>query len=329
MFNYAEMATAELIELLFKEEDRVTLEHIQEIAIRGDEAKPRLLEILSNEDYWYEGQRGEFWIELHSLMILSSMGDPALLPNMLGVVMDSYFAEQHWVTARWPELLAQVGDAAAEPLMKFVRELKGAYKDSFDYSQARGQVAKALTLVGLENETVRSQTAEFFCQLFSDPEEYDRVFLSQTVLCPIALDRKAGLEAVRKVFHRKAVIESAYGKYNDVVRYVSDRRYDLKDDFGDDLFDFYDPEAIAIRQKRWESNDTLEFGEHDYHRAYVGPAPFPLPFERYYPNTEVSVPAGYVEGEAGNVIRRDKVGRNDPCICGSGKKYKKCCGQAA
>jgi preprotein translocase subunit SecA len=22
----------------------------------------------------------------------------------------------------------------------------------------------------------------------------------------------------------------------------------------------------------------------------------------------------------------DKIGRNDPCICGSGKKYKKCCG---
>ena len=22
-----------------------------------------------------------------------------------------------------------------------------------------------------------------------------------------------------------------------------------------------------------------------------------------------------------------KVGRNDPCVCGSGKKYKKCCGQ--
>ena len=21
-----------------------------------------------------------------------------------------------------------------------------------------------------------------------------------------------------------------------------------------------------------------------------------------------------------------KIGRNDPCICGSGKKYKKCCG---
>jgi len=25
--------------------------------------------------------------------------------------------------------------------------------------------------------------------------------------------------------------------------------------------------------------------------------------------------------------RSSKVGRNDPCPCGSGKKYKKCCGQ--
>ncbi|MEG1849984.1 MAG: SEC-C metal-binding domain-containing protein [Oscillospiraceae bacterium] len=27
------------------------------------------------------------------------------------------------------------------------------------------------------------------------------------------------------------------------------------------------------------------------------------------------------------VKKTDKVGRNDPCPCGSGKKYKKCCGQ--
>jgi len=26
-------------------------------------------------------------------------------------------------------------------------------------------------------------------------------------------------------------------------------------------------------------------------------------------------------------VPRAKVGRNDPCPCGSGKKYKKCCGQ--
>jgi preprotein translocase subunit SecA len=26
------------------------------------------------------------------------------------------------------------------------------------------------------------------------------------------------------------------------------------------------------------------------------------------------------------VVKDSKVGRNDPCPCGSGKKYKKCCG---
>ena len=29
------------------------------------------------------------------------------------------------------------------------------------------------------------------------------------------------------------------------------------------------------------------------------------------------------------VIKKEKIGRNDPCPCGSGKKYKKCCGQDA
>lgn len=29
------------------------------------------------------------------------------------------------------------------------------------------------------------------------------------------------------------------------------------------------------------------------------------------------------------VVKDKKIGRNDPCPCGSGKKYKKCCGDAA
>ena len=30
--------------------------------------------------------------------------------------------------------------------------------------------------------------------------------------------------------------------------------------------------------------------------------------------------------KSGTVVKDKKVGRNDPCPCGSGKKYKKCCG---
>ena len=28
-----------------------------------------------------------------------------------------------------------------------------------------------------------------------------------------------------------------------------------------------------------------------------------------------------------NIVHVEKIGRNDPCPCGSGKKYKKCCGK--
>ena len=33
------------------------------------------------------------------------------------------------------------------------------------------------------------------------------------------------------------------------------------------------------------------------------------------------------EGTVRKPVTSKKVGRNDPCPCGSGKKYKKCCGQ--
>ena len=36
----------------------------------------------------------------------------------------------------------------------------------------------------------------------------------------------------------------------------------------------------------------------------------------------------YKEQKASGTVRKEKkVGRNDPCPCGSGKKYKKCCGR--
>ena len=36
--------------------------------------------------------------------------------------------------------------------------------------------------------------------------------------------------------------------------------------------------------------------------------------------------AGFLEPPQKQVINKKKVGRNEPCPCGSGKKYKKCCG---
>jgi hypothetical protein len=47
------------------------------------------------------------------------------------------------------------------------------------------------------------------------------------------------------------------------------------------------------------------------------------------PLPEPSAASGLLEDERGTMHRAvPKVGRNDPCPCGSGKKYKKCCGKS-
>ena len=47
---------------------------------------------------------------------------------------------------------------------------------------------------------------------------------------------------------------------------------------------------------------------------------------------EVVVITGSDKGKKGKIIKtlrnENKVGPNEPCPCGSGKKYKKCCGRS-
>ena len=44
-------------------------------------------------------------------------------------------------------------------------------------------------------------------------------------------------------------------------------------------------------------------------------------------NTPLWVLKGYTPREIFSTLKEQKVGRNEPCPCGSGKKYKKCCGK--
>ena len=46
-------------------------------------------------------------------------------------------------------------------------------------------------------------------------------------------------------------------------------------------------------------------------------------------NTNTTAAKAEAQAKAKPVRTGPKVGRNDPCPCGSGKKYKKCCGRAA
>jgi hypothetical protein len=69
-----------------------------------------------------------------------------------------------------------------------------------------------------------------------------------------------------------------------------------------DPWRFYEPEAIAARQKCWADEDRKRAQANRYTSQHALGSRL-VPFVR----------------------AESKVGRNEPCPCGSGRKYKKCC----
>lgn len=50
-------------------------------------------------------------------------------------------------------------------------------------------------------------------------------------------------------------------------------------------------------------------------------------WEMFIPDDDEVDEYGFAPHDKGPIVSREKVGRNDPCTCGSGKKFKKCCGK--
>ena len=332
--EYHCVATEALIGLLFTEEDRVTVEQIDEIVRRGGESLPRLREILCSDDYWYEGQGGDYWIELHVVTILSRLGDPASLPDLVPRILTSCFADYDWLYERWADVFAGFGAAAVEPLKAMIDEYRGAFRDGADFSVARIEAMRALAFIASEHAGQRPGIVSWLAALLGDPAEEDRELLSALVLPLLLLDRLDGqrgavaIDAVQAAFRRGVIDTDRTGSLRELLRSISSAastRY-----FKRWLHHFHMPEQIALRAQIWAGPDPHgRIGElRDAGAVLIGSPPFPPPLSDSYPDPVLSP-------EYARVARvppkpaGPKPGRNDPCPCGSGRKFKKCCDPAA
>jgi SEC-C motif-containing protein len=80
--------------------------------------------------------------------------------------------------------------------------------------------------------------------------------------------------------------------------------------------------------KKGEVSFVAHYVEDDDEKILQETSKFIKKDGRWYYDEETSKVAPTSIGTSGKPFVRDqpKVGRNDPCICGSKKKYKKCCG---
>jgi uncharacterized protein YchJ len=143
-------------------------------------------------------------------------------------------------------------------------------------------------------------------------DDYDFCLFSANALLDFPRPRhRAMLEALAK--QQSSHKFGAVFLMNDVTQaYATAQKQPRSHTHRNDPWQFYDPQVIAQRQERWadedrkalerqarsepeEDGDDYSDDDDDYGHTetYVRPSP--------------------------------KIGRNDPCPCGSGKKYKKCC----
>jgi uncharacterized protein YecA (UPF0149 family) len=234
------------------------------------------------------------------------MRDEQSLPLMMEMLEHSYFANHDAANEVYPPVLARFGDAAVEPLIRYISDLRGAHRDNQDWAQCRHDAAAALTRIAMENRDVLPRVRDFLLDLFNDPSEDDFVFLSFSAAYPFILAKQDGISALKEAYTRRAIAPSIAGSYREMMAAINNPTSGFYHDLQTEIEDFYSPEQVESRAKA-----RAEAAEQKLYWGY----------------DDGSVPAGYAVAEKGNVIRTDKVGRNDPCPCGSGKKYKKCCGQ--
>ncbi|MFC3120902.1 SEC-C metal-binding domain-containing protein [Agaribacter flavus] len=81
-------------------------------------------------------------------------------------------------------------------------------------------------------------------------------------------------------------------------------------------------EAIALHglEENFEVLESLSLQEHQELAQEISPAAVAL--HRYFLAQRTP---NFMNPKKKTVTNRPKVGRNEPCPCGSGKKFKKCC----
>ncbi|HMN44165.1 MAG TPA: SEC-C metal-binding domain-containing protein [Povalibacter sp.] len=290
----AVLSEQQLIELMIRDEDRVPRNVIDECVRRGDAMLEKLQLVVGPDAEWKFAEHaiaGRWWLVLHAAFILGLMEDDAagrlLLALMRRLAGDEDPDLEDWLEGAWPDLFGNKSDAVLHDVEVF----------AFSAGAMPYMRPHAVDLVLAASEcrgpgALDDALGKVAAWVGDESHDLQDRLLTAAVLLnfPRAAHRAllndlADTPDGALVFTREEVDE-VYEAAEDAPRWLGI----------DDAWSFYDPAEIAARRQRWR--DEASFRK-DYHDA---------------------------EYELVTYVRESpKVGRNDPCPCGSGRKYKKCC----
>ncbi len=284
-----------LLKQLAIEEDQLPRAVVDEVLRRGERLTPALLQLLDDRAGW-ERPAPACCAPIHATFILAVLQPPGIVEPLLRAVRTAVELDEMFVTDHADLLLAACGEPALDRLMAVAR-------DSAEPFEVRLALNEAVARIGLAHASARTRARAHLlaaAQNRKEDPELRNLAAYGFAEFATATDRNLLRELEKEdLLDREAAELAISGRYPPHYGVAID------------LLEIYDPEAIAKRKQLYEEMDE-EAAEPD------------LPDD---PSLRALSHLDSPGESSGPIVNLSpKVGRNDPCPCGSGRKFKKCCG---
>lgn len=298
-----------LIDLMIRDEDRVPRNVIDECAQRSDAMIEHLADLFADDVDGHTEGAGKWWLKLHAVMILGLIPTERaglllvkFMRSMSGKEGEDSDGLQDWLAGYWPALYRNKPESVLPILREFCNDRAANWYIRVNAIDAVVAAARCQGSNELE------LALEWLAGIVADEDEdwNLRLCAGNTLLDfpriqhrPL-LDDMAARQGFLGVHFAPDDVRQAYTAMQDKADW----------DRFNDPWKFYTPGEIAARKQRWEREDTEnDVDKWDGNYNFSG---------NEFLNKAYSHEEPYIRAEP-------KIGRNEPCPCGSGKKYKKCC----
>lgn len=244
----------------------------------------------SKETDWDESTHN---FMIHALLLLTEINSERSLKVVLDILSQNEKFLDYWFSDFLSEVcwrfIYKLGFDHLKVLSDFLKE-----PDRFCY--ARSEISVAVSQIAMHYPSRRDEVLDWYKELFNylikhkdDNRLIDTSLIGLMISDVLDLNGRELLPEIRELFEHMLVSPGVCGDFSDILKELEK------------------PQVHNFKRK------VLSIFENYEELSTLGVTLIDDKIEEPYPNYE---PASSV-----------KIGRNEPCLCGSGKKFKKCCGK--
>jgi hypothetical protein len=286
----------------------------KEELIRGiekkDELIPIFLEVLENtcehaEQIDLEGDHYAPTLHLYALFFLAQFREKRAFPLICCILSDHYevFYELIGddVSERLPNILASVYDGNVELLKSIIEN------EELDVAIRLSVLDSLVILVG-QKLISRDEIVAYFQYLLKQGLTREPSNLWDIlVMCCNAIYPEEVLNDIKLVYDEN-LVDSMSISFEDIEEQLSKGKEAVLDELKEELSYQLIEDAVGELEEIFDNKEIIKK---------------PTPAKKSKDTENKGIIRSYTEPYR----VEQRIGRNDPCSCGSGKKYKKCCGK--